>query len=418
MAIQSSAVSILNKIIYEKIPFSLALKQAFKKDDTDKENKVAISALVGCALRHYLVMEAIIKNAYPEIESDGFLAILVVLSDVLFIKKTSLEECYAFASSFLKENDKPIVDFIAPYLEDKKLVPDNIEVGSLEFLSYRYNIPLPVIRMWNKHYGHITLSKMLKSLSKPAPVVVRINNLRISDDDLFSTYPDFEKCDVAGVSIYRGKEKIKFHEAYTRHLVEQLPLAYKDLIDEGDVDLLRGLAIYSEYANDILLELLSRNETLNNVEFIAGNYSAYNSTKNTLNRLSIRGVNLYEANAQGIITCLSKPVHSFIVMPDSSRFNLFQILPDYFLRFEMENLDNLISNQSLALKEASQQIEDGGYLMYLVDTISKKESISVINQFLKENPNFTLVREKQYFPFKKYGGSYFIAVMKKGQNND
>ena len=129
-------------------------------------------------------------------------------------------------------------------------------------------------------------------------------------------------------------------------------------------------------------------------------------------------MNLYEANASSIITCLSKPVHTFIVLPDSSRLNLLQVLPDYFLRFDIEKLDELLANQALALKEASQQIEDNGYLLYMVDTINKKENRSLINEFLKEHPEFVLVNDKLYFPYKKYGGSYYFAVLKKEVKND
>ena len=74
MAAHSLAKDILQKIIVEKIPFSLALKQAFKKGDISKEDRSVVSAVVGCALRHFIVMERLIKDAYPEIENDGFVA--------------------------------------------------------------------------------------------------------------------------------------------------------------------------------------------------------------------------------------------------------------------------------------------------------------------------------------------------------
>ena len=94
-----------------------------------------------------------------------------------------------------------------------------------------------------------------------------------------------------------------------------------------------------------------------------------------------------------------------------------QVLPDYFLRFDIQKLDELIANQTKALNEASAQVEDGGYLLYLVDTISKKETMGLIGEFLKEHSEFTLVEDKQYFPYKKFGGSYYYAVLKKGAND-
>ena len=418
MATHILAKDILQKIIIGNVPFSLALKQTFKDDSVSKEDKPIVSALVGCALRHYLVMERVIKETYPNIESDGFIALLVAFSNALFIKKINQDDCNALAASFLKEDDIKVADFIAPYLEDKKLVPEEIEVGSFDFLSYRYNTPVSVIKMWNKQFGHVTASRILRANSKPAPTVLRINNNLISDEDFFNQYPEFEKCETTGVALYNGEGRFKNHPASEKNLVTVLPLVFKEFVDEGDVDLLRGLAIYAEYPNDLLTELLSRFNNLTNIEFMAGNYSTFINTKNALNKHAIKGINVYEANASSIITCVSKPVHTFVVMPDSSRLNLLQVLPDYFLRFNIEKLDELIANQLKALNEASNQVEDGGYLLYLVDTISKKENSGVVNEFLKDHPEFTLIKDKLYFPYKKYGGSYFYAVLKKQAKND
>ena len=418
MAPHILAKEILQKIILEKVPFSLALKQAFKKNALEKSDKSVVSAVVGCSLRHYLVVERLANDTYPNLESEGFIALLVAFSNALFIKKLNQDDCNSYAQSFLKEEDIKVNDFIKPFLEGKKLVPENIEVGSLEFLSYRYNTPLSVIKMWNKQFGNLTMSRILKANSKPAPTVLRINNNVISDEDFFNNYPDFEQGEVKGIALYKGEGRFKNEEIQNKRLANPLALAIKEMMDEGDIDIFRGLAIYSEFPNDLLLELNSRYKAMENIEYIAGSYSACINAKNYINKYGVKGVNVYEANASSIITCLSKPVHTFIVTPDSSRLNLLQVLPDYFLRFDIEKLDELIANQALVLKEASQHVEDNGYLLYLVDTISKKENRGVINEFLKENPEFKMMSDKLYFPYKKYGGSYYFAVLKKEVNND
>ena len=417
MAAHSLATDILQRIIVENVPFSLALKQAFKKGDISKEDRSIVSAVVGCSLRHFIVMERLIKDAYPDIESRGLIAIMVAFSNAMFIKKMSQDECNAFVQTLLKEDDLPVEQFIAPYLEGKKLVPEDIEVGSFDFLSYRYNTPLSVIKMWNKQFGQLTTSRILKANSKPSPTVLRINNIKISDEDFFARYPDFESTDIPGIALYKGEGKFKNSEVFEKQLAYTLTPAFKEMLDDGDLDLLRGFAVYAEYPNDLLMELESRYENINNIEYVAGSYSAFINTKNALAKSNISGVNVYEAGVSSIITCISKPVHTFLVMPDSSRLNLLQVLPDYFLRFDIEKLDELIANQNKALTEAGQQVEEGGYLLYLVDTISRKETMGLINEFLKNNEDFSLVRDKQYFPYKKYGGSYYFAVLKKGHND-
>ena len=418
MELHELAKDVLQKIIVEKMQFSLALKQVVKKNNLERNDRTTLSAVVGCALRHYLVMERLVNDAYPELGSEGFIALLIAFANALFIKKLDQEKCNAFAQSFLKEEDAKIEDFLKPYLEGQKLVPEDIEVGSLEFLSYRYNTPLPIIKMWNKQYGHVTTSRILKANSKPAPTVLRIDDSVISDDDFLKQYPDFEKGEVDHIVLYKGEGRFKDNEILEKHLAFHFPLAVKEAIDECDFDGVKGAAIYSEYANDCLYDLILRGPNAVNIEYIAGNYSAFINTKNFINKNNIKGVNVYEATASSIITCLSKPVHTFILFPDNSRLNLLQVSPDYFLRFDMEKLDALIANQLSVLNEASAHIEDGGYILYLVDTISKKENIGVINDFLKDHPDFKFVKDKLYFPYKKFGGSFYFAVLKKEGNND
>ena len=419
MTPQVLARDILNRIINENTPFSLALKQAFKKNEVSKEDKANISAMVGCVLRHYLVLSNVISKQYPALDSVGVIALMIAFSNALFIKKLDQEDCNKEAQQYLKDEDVKVQEFIEPYLAEKKLVPENIEVGSFEFLSFRYNTPTEIIKMWNKQFGHIAVSKALKANSKPAPVVLRIDNKKIEDEEFFNKYPEFERIEgVNGMALFKGEGKFKNHEVSEKALATPYALAFKEMLDEGDVDLLRGLAIYTEYPNDLLIDLLSRKESISGVEFIAGNLATASNARNFLNKNQVRGVNVYEAQASAIITCLSKPVHTFVVMPDSSRFNLLQLLPDYFLRFDFNKLDELIANQKLALKEAAEQVEEDGYLLYLVDTLSKKESINIINEFLANNENFTLVRDKLYFPYKKYGGSYYFAALKKAKKND
>ena len=419
MTPQVLARDILNRIINENTPFSLALKQAFKKNEVSREDKANISAMVGCVLRHYLVLSNVISKQYPNLDSVGVIALMIAFSNALFIKKLDQEDCNKEAQQYLKDEDVKVQDFIEPYLAEKKLVPENIEVGSFEFLSYRYNTPVDIIKMWSKQFGHIAVSKALKANSKPAPVVLRIDNKKIEDEEFFNKYPEFERIEgVNGMALFKGEGKFKNHEVSEKALATPYALAFKEMLDEGDVDLLRGLAIYTEYPNDLLIDLLSRKESISGVEFIAGNLATASNARNFLNKNQVRGVNVYEAQASAIITCLSKPVHTFVVMPDSSRFNLLQLLPDYFLRFDFNKLDELIANQKLALKEAAEQVEEDGYLLYLVDTLSKKESINIINEFLANNENFTLVRDKLYFPYKKYGGSYYFAALKKAKKND
>ena len=81
-------------------------------------------------------------------------------------------------------------------------------------------------------------------------------------------------------------------------------------------------------------------------------------------------------------------------------------------------VDGYISNQKAALISASDFVEDGGNLIYMVSTMNKKETVQIIDDFLREKEGFTLIEQKQFLPFDKYDSTLFIAILRKEGSND
>ena len=50
--------------------------------------------------------------------------------------------------------------------------------------------------------------------------------------------------------------------------------------------------------------------------------------------------------------------------------------------------------------------------------MDKKETIQIIDNFLNQKEDYSLVEQKQFLPFDKYDSSLFIAVFRKEGSND
>ena len=105
-------------------------------------------------------------------------------------------------------------------------------------------------------------------------------------------------------------------------------------------------------------------------------------------------------------------------MPANTNFDELRRSPDYFNRIKQDALDGFIANQKLALHDASEFVEDGGELVYVVTTMNKKETVQIADDFIKNHPDFTLVEQKQFLPFDKYDSTYYFAIFRKGTAND
>ena len=106
------------------------------------------------------------------------------------------------------------------------------------------------------------------------------------------------------------------------------------------------------------------------------------------------------------------------VCPENSHFQSLIDSPEYFLRCKQEDLDRFIEIEKESILEASKQVENGGDLIYFVPTLCKNETKRVIHAFLNEHNEFTLVNEKQLFPFDPYKSLMYFAILRKEKNND
>lgn len=106
------------------------------------------------------------------------------------------------------------------------------------------------------------------------------------------------------------------------------------------------------------------------------------------------------------------------VLPKNSMFDLLRSTPDYFIRIKQSSLDELIAGQLVSLTECAKFIENGGNLIYMVPTVNKKEGEGVVKSFLLHNHNFTLLEEKQFFPFEEMDSCLYYAIMQKKEDKD
>ena len=106
-------------------------------------------------------------------------------------------------------------------------------------------------------------------------------------------------------------------------------------------------------------------------------------------------------------------------LPRNSMFDLLRSTPDYFIRIKQEKLDEIIAEEAGTLENASQLVELDGTLVYMIPTISKKESSTLIGNFLYKHPEFELIEEKQFFPFEAFDSCLYYAILRrKGESRD
>ena len=411
--------NILLKILEEGLPFNLAIKSSLKKEKKQPDNdfKIAITASVGCVLRHYLVFKEIFLKKYPEESEAHFLLFALGLGNHLFSKRFDEKELNKFIVKESGLEDLP--EFINSFDDPNKLIPEEITYNSKKYYSLRYNLPLWIVNMWERFTGDFLSKKLFRSISHRAETIARVNTQDISFADFLKKYSDFEGFDEELGLVKLTKESaLKRNPAIKNNDALMIQAGYSYMLKNLDIDPIRGIAIYSGGPNQLLEELTLRLGPTFKADYLCGKENVYFDINNYCKYHNLKNVSLYECDYQSIITCISKPVHTFFLCPENTYFLGLLERPDYFLTCKQEELDRLINGQKQALLEASKQVEDGGDLVYFIPTFCKNEGKGIIHKFLEGHQEFTLVEEKQLFPFDKYESMLYFAILRKEVSHD
>ena len=411
--------NVLTKVVEEGIPFNLAIKSTLKveKKKVDADFKLSISATSGCVLRHYYVFKEIFSRKYPEEKEDKFLLFAIGLANHLFSKRFDEKELYKYIE---KESGLDgVVEFINSFNDPKTLIPEDIEYGSRKYTSLRYNIPLWIVSMWEKNAGPFLSKKLYKSLSKHQYTLVRPNTQEIKEEEFYSKYPEFEKFEsLPGLAKYKGEQPLKKHVSLYKNEALLIPGGFAYMLKDLDIDPLRGIAVYGGSTNSLIDELYLRLGTSFKADYLCGTQKHFFEVRDAIKKYGLTDVSLYECEHQAILTCISKPVHTFFLCPENSYFLGLIERPDYFLTCKQEELDASIKIEYESLIEASHNVEDGGDIVYFVPTFCRNETKGLIRRFLNEHKGFELIEEKQLFPFDKFESMLYFAILRKEVKHD
>jgi 16S rRNA (cytosine967-C5)-methyltransferase len=90
--------------------------------------------------------------------------------------------------------------------------------------------------------------------------------------------------------------------------------------------------------------------------------------------------------------------------------------PDAKWKLKPEFINNIMQTQQQILGEYSEMVKPGGYLVYATCSILPSENNHQVEQFLKNNSIFELVKQEIVSPFSCGFDGFFMALLKKTRN--
>ena len=404
------AIEILMEILDKNIPFNLATKNTLDKYSVPLDERSNVTGLVGCELRHHLLFKELVKEELELNEEVNPASLYLALANYHFYNKFDRQEVVAITSRATKLSKKEIETFLARHEDKKDIIPHKYDKGSFEYLSLRYNCPVWLVKMWNKHYGRGLAFKILQANTKPVTQSYKLNNI---EQGRIMLDPNFNVAPVDDMVLYIGKGNAKNTEFYKNKQLIPERMAFKEALDKVNVKPFSKVAIYSSYANTMYVDLAKRDIEGLKVDLITPDIVTHNDAKRHIGMYGIKNFTLIEEKAANLLACISDKVDYFFVLARNSNFDLLRTNADYFLRFAREDLDAIMNEQRYTLDEAASLMNTNGQLVYMIPTLNKKESKQIISEFLLTHRDFSLLEERQFFPFEELNSTLYVARMLK-----
>lgn len=404
---------ILADILDNDVPFGEALKKVFQSDASIRNERALVAGLVGCELRHHLLF-TYLTEPFADFEVADKRVLSLALGDLYFFKRVPADTMLEALKAKLGEKKlalaQPLIDKAA---DPESYIPVDLAKSSNKYLSLRYNTPEWVLKIW-EHYGYGTTYKILKKNNRPLVSVIRVRNSLITPEQLMNNNPDYAKSPVANMLFYGGKTPLRKLPEFVAEQVFVEKLGTKKILDSFKVEEPSEVLLFNGNADSSILKELV--ETYGSS--IGLNLGVYDLQKcadvsRLIRSLNLKNVNFFAGDPSNLEAAISRPQDLVIASPNSSNFDLIREEPDYLLHFKKEGMDELFAKEKATLEGLSKHVDEGGTLLYMIYTISKKEGHATVAEFLMRHAEFKLIKEEQLFPFDELDTALYYCAMKK-----
>ena len=408
---------VLEKIVFEKRPFSDALTEVFSSENLASSQLSLVRSLSSCTLHHYRLLFHHVDRYFPMLTIEEKLYLMIAVGNNVFIKRIAANTIFDALRHFLKNahvSELDIETFCEASQAGSPLINPELKPNSPEYLELKFNTPAWLIKMWTKHFGFPNTLKILNANSKPVVQACRVNTQRTTVEELTKTYPSLTPGPIPHTVIYEGRTPLKKERFFQEHLLFTQRLAVTEIINQINFDNVHGqLLIVESRPQALYLEVPILTQGRISLNVVTNSIERKLAMQKGVQEFGLQRVTVYEGTAENMVTQISQPQDMVLVVPQCSKFDLIRSLPDFFVQFQQDELDPLIHEQTTMLHHASTFVEQGGLLFYGVNTLNQKEGAWLIKQFCETHPEFTLVFEKQYFPFDTWRTALYVAALRK-----
>ncbi|WP_075679452.1 16S rRNA (cytosine(967)-C(5))-methyltransferase RsmB [Roseburia sp. 831b] len=293
------------------------------------------------------------------------------------------------------------------------------EEDPVQFLSVCYSMPEWIVTKWIRDYGMELTKEILSAFLTDAPIMIRTNCTKISPDALEERLKS-EHVTVKKAALEDAKELDYAFLISDFDYLNALPSFQEGLFYVQDISSM----MVAEYADpkegDVVVDVCAAPggksihiaEKLNGTGMVfARDLPEYKVSLIEENIARHQLANIKAQQQDALVLDESMIGKADIVVADLPCSGLGVMRKKTDIKYKMDEAKqkDLEKLQREMLAVVHKYVRAGGTLLYSTCTINRGENEENAAWFLKEYPEFELVKSKQFFPKKEYGDGFFLA---------
>ena len=403
-----SAFDMLYDIIYGGAYSNIVLEKGLKA--VESKDKGFVSRLVYGVIERRLSLDYAI-NKFLNGKTKPKVKILLYIGayQVLYMDKIpdavavyeTVSLCDNIGLSYYKKLINAVLHRIIDYKTEFDVIDD---------LSIKYSCPQHLINMWTKMYGEENVVDILESINNRPPVFAIPNSKYVDAEELY--YELFS----AGIDCEIFNDVVKINSSFDLSGLKAFNDGLFYIEDYSSYSCAKALGAKSD---DVVLDLCSapggKAFTIAQSGATVYAYDIYEHRveliKKSAQRLGLN--NIITGINDALIYNANLPFADRIICDvPCSGFGIIRRKPE--IRYKnLDDIKELPQIQYNILFTSSRYLKSGGVIIYSTCTLNKKENEQVVDRFLNDNTDFSLVESKTVFPTKNGGDGFFYSILKK-----
>ena len=296
------------------------------------------------------------------------------------------------------------------------------------WLSVRYSMPEWIIELWSSQFGwnlrnqedFIRMEQLLRSVATPAPVTIRVNTNRCTQQELI------QRLAAEGVTAEPCTQLPETPSAPCAlkitgyDYIKALPSFQDGLFYVQDISSMLAAQAAAPGKDDFVLDVCAApgGKAIQIAQMMHGNghvlardLTPYKIQllKENIQRCQTTNIEAQQWDATRPDQTLFAKADIVIADLPCSGLGVMRRKKDIRYRMTLSQIRELASLQREILSVIVQYVKPGGKLIYSTCTISRQENEENTQWFLQAFPDFRLLRERQILPAADGGDGFYIA---------